>query len=428
MMLDFLKEALEGANYPVETASDPRQGLEIFKTSSPDLVITDIKMPGTSGLALLAEFRKLNRRIPVIVITAYADLEKAEKAIRYGASDFIKKPFEAPQIIKAVERQLSTQNKTGKKQQPVYASDKMEKIVALARDIAQRSDPLLIQGESGVGKEVIARYVHYQSERFDAPLVAVNCGAIPDELLESELFGHTEGAFTGASQDREGLFQAATGGTLFLDEIGEIPVGLQARLLRALENKEIRAVGSDKTEKVDVRIIAASNRSLQKMVEEGSFRADLFYRLNVFLIDLPPLRERPEDIPVLFKHFMDEYNVKFTIPVDLMDRLSAHPWPGNVRQIQNVIRRLDAVAGKGEIDVENLKMAGLVLETSAVIEKGLDFPPQPDLPGKLEQIKKEYIKQALTETEHNQAAAARLLGMNRTTLIETIKRLNIEQS
>jgi DNA-binding NtrC family response regulator len=421
MMLEFLQEALESRGYSVETASAAAEALELFKSKHPDLVITDIKMPGVSGLDFLADLRSLNRRVPVIVITAYADLEKAEKAIKYQASDFIKKPFEAPEILEAVRRQLQFAPAVQNEHRLIYTSEEMEKIVALVAEIAPRPDPLLIQGESGVGKEVIARHVHYQSDRFDAPLVAVNCGAIPSDLLESELFGHTEGAFTGASKERKGLFQAAEGGTLLLDEIGEIPLALQPRLLRVLETGEVKPVGSDSNVSVDVRIIAATNQDLVGLVESGEFREDLFYRLNVYVIKIPPLRDRREDIPVLFKHFMDRYHVDFIVSDELMKRLSFYPWPGNVRQIQNVIRRLNA-AVSGEVSEGDLKSVGINLTASPDSFDCGQFPPRPDLQTYLDNMKKNYLEKALEETDGNKAAAARLLGIKRTTLVETIKR------
>ncbi len=433
MMRDFLKEALTTHDYKVIEAQNVSDGLDGFRQNQPDLVIADIRMPGKSGLDFLGELRAENCRLPVIMITAYGNADSAVEALRKRANDFLRKPFEADEIIGAVERQLSAVERAeaewSGEYNLVYESEAMQELVDFARQVAAEAEPVLIEGESGVGKEVFARYIHYQGPRADAPLVSVNCGAIPSELLESELFGHTRGAFTGAREEREGLFQAAEGGTLFLDEIGDLPVGLQSKLLRALENKEIKPVGSDRTLKIDVRIIAASNRNLAEMVEAEQFRDDLFYRLNVFSLSIPPLRDRPADIPVLIEHFLNESESDLEFSKPVIKKLTDYPWPGNVREIQNVLRRLQALENEEKITLNDLRSVGLNLDQQETeVSGGLDkFPPEPDLQSHLREIKREYIKRALAETDNNKSAAADLLGVNRTTLVETINRLGIEE-
>ncbi len=431
MMRDFLCQALETYDYRPLTASDAETGLELFRGDAPDLVVADIRMPGVSGLDFLDELRKEDQRVPVVMVTAYGDTDTAVTALRRQADDFLQKPFETEEFIQAIERQFKRQKRTDLAARAdsfslVYESEQMQKLVDYARRIVPKTDPVLIEGESGTGKEVFARFIHYQSPRGETPLVTVNCGAIPGELLESELFGHTEGAFTGASSDRRGLFQTADGGTILLDEIGDLPLELQSKLLRVLENKQVRPVGSDSSTSVDVRVLAASNRDLEAMVERGEFRNDLFYRLNVFALHVPPLRERPADIPVLVRYFLDRMGLEFEISEAARERLTAYDWPGNVRELKNVLRRLQALDVGSILEPENLQAAGLTGLKNNFAETGFDFPPEPDLDAVLLQLKRRYIEQALEQTGGNKSAAADLLGMNRTTLVETIKRLNLE--
>ena len=429
-MEDFLREALQSRDYEVTTASEAASALDKFKNSNPDLVVADIRMPGESGLDLLEKIRQLDRRVPVILVTAYGDSDKVIRALRSSADDFLRKPFEAADIIKAVRRQLEEREIYSREGQYrlIYESEEMETLVNYARQVAGQPDPVLITGESGVGKEVLARYVHYQGERADAPLVTVNCGAIPPDLLESELFGHTEGAFTGATQERKGLFQTADGGVLLLDEIAEMPLELQAKLLRVLENHRVKPVGSDRTVEVDVRIIAASNQDLEWLKEEDKFREDLFYRLNVYHLEVPPLRERRADIPVLIDYYCEHYGLEFEIPGEMMAAFKEYSWPGNVREIQNLLRRLKALPVGERLTGKELEQAGFSIRSDEpAVSPGEEFPPRPDLPTRLEEIKKDYIRRALARTDGNRTEAADLLGMNRTTLVETIKRLDIEQ-
>ncbi len=431
MMRDFLCQALETYDYRPLAAADARAGLELFRSDAPDLVVVDIRMPGASGLDFLDELRNEDQRVPVVMVTAYGDTDTAVTALRRQADDFLQKPFEAEEFIQAIERQFKRQKRTDLAARAdsfslVYESEQMQQLVDYARRIAPKTDPVLIEGESGAGKEVFARFIHYQGPRGETPLVTVNCGAIPGELLESELFGHTEGAFTGASSDRQGLFQTADGGTVLLDEIGDLPLELQSKLLRVLENNQVRPVGSDSSISVDVRVLAASNRDLESMVDRGEFRDDLFYRLNVFALRVPPLRERPADIPVLVRYFLDQMGLDLEISASARELLTAYNWPGNVRELKNLLRRLQALDVGTVLEPENLQAVGLTASESDFAEAGFDFPPDPDLDTMLRQLKRRYIEQALEQTGGNKSAAADLLGMNRTTLVETIKRLDLD--
>jgi DNA-binding NtrC family response regulator len=429
LMREFLQEAIAGEDWTYLEATSAEEGLRLFKEQDPDLVLADVRMPGESGIELLKDIRELDQRIPVVIITAYAETDTAIEALRHMASDFLKKPFEAPEIIEVIRKQL---RRSGSRDQviegyePIYASSAMETVMDQARSIAGEQGPVLIEGESGVGKEVIARFIHYQSDRGEQPMVSINCGAIPKQLLESELFGHKQGAFTGATEDREGLFVTADGGSLFLDEIAEMPLELQAKLLRALENREIKPLGSDESRSVDVRIIAASNQDVANNVESGQFREDLYYRLNVFHLVIPPLRDRPGDVGPLLNHFMEKFSVDAELDEAMLTKLREYDWPGNVRQLQNFVRRLKTMDPDDVIKTTKL---GPVEADSELghDNMALDYPPEPDLEAVLNSVKAHYIKQAIQESGGNKSEAARQLGMNRTTLVETMKRLGIDQ-
>lgn len=428
LMRDFLNEALSDRGYDLIQAVDAEEGLEQFKERDPDLVLADVKMPGRSGLDMLKDIRELDQRIPVVMITAYAETDTAIKALRNMASDFVKKPFEAPEIVEVIEQQLQGDEQAERvidDFKPIYSSDAMARIIDQARTIANEGDPVLIEGESGVGKEVIARFIHYQSPRRDHPMVSINCGAIPKQLLESELFGHTKGAFTGAEESREGLFLAADGGSLFLDEIAEMPLELQSKLLRVLEQHQIKPVGSDRTREVDVRIIAASNQDISAQVESGDFREDLFYRLNVFNVTIPPLRDRSSDVGPLIDHFMEKFSIDHELSKSIRSQLKDYAWPGNVRQLQNFVRRLKTASPEEVIETMNLRRVDSAGTAPDGLGSSMSFPPEEDLSEVIDTVKSRYIKRALRESEGNKSEAARLLGMNRTTLIETMKRLNI---
>lgn len=373
--LVILEELLTEEGYTVLTAENASKGFELASGHDVDVVVTDMKMPGIDGMAFLDSLHRLKPDVPIIMMTAYGTIEKAVEAMKKGAFDYICKPFENEEfkiiIAKAVEhyrlirrnRELEDAIKNRYSFQNIIGkSPAMEKVFYVVEKIAPSRSTVLITGESGTGKELIAKAIHYQSPRKDKPFVSVNCGALPETLLESELFGHERGAFTGAIQQRKGRFELAHEGTLFLDEISEMPLHLQVKLLRVLQEMEFERVGGTQTIRVDVRIIAATNRDLKKEVELGRFRSDLFYRLNVVNIHLPPLRERVEDIPLLIAHFLDKYSKEagskntFTVDKEAMRCLMEYHWPGNVRELENVIERAILLASENVITLADLPL------------------------------------------------------------------------
>ena len=344
---------LRKAGYEVAAAEDGTEGLSAFAASPFDLVITDLKMPGIPGMEVLRKIHAGSPDVPVLVITAFGNVETAVAAMKEGAYDFIGKPFHRDQLLLAVEkaldrRRLATEvhdlriRASGVGRDVVSVSAAMRRLLEVADRVAATDATVLITGESGTGKEVLARRIHVLSLRAEGPFVAVDCAAIPAELLESELFGHARGAFTGAVRDRAGRFRQASGGTLFLDEVAEIPPALQGKLLRALQERVVDAVGADAPVPVDVRILAATNRDLPSRIRDGSFREDLYYRLNVVELAVPPLRERPEDIPPLVRRFVSEFAAgrEITVPAAVVVELSRRPWPGNVRELKNACERM----------------------------------------------------------------------------------------
>jgi len=358
---------LRKAGHQVATASSGEEGLERFSSTSFDLVVTDLKMPGMSGLEVLRRIRDRAPEVPVLVITAFGNVDTAVEAMKEGAYDFIGKPFHRDQLLLAVEKALERfrlaeevrelrRRSGGVAREIVYASAAMRRVIEMADRIAGSDATVLLTGESGTGKEVVARRIHVHSERGDGPFVPINCAAIPAELLESELFGHTRGAFTGAVRERLGRFRQAGGGTLFLDEVGEIPMPLQPKLLRALQEKVVDVVGGDSSVNVDVRVVAATNRSLPERIREGTFREDLYYRLNVVELHVPPLRERPDDIPLLAEYFIRELDPlrEAPIPAPVREELKRRPWPGNVRELRNACERIVVLSQDREMSVEDL--------------------------------------------------------------------------
>src|SRR6478672_108939 len=358
---------LKAEGHDVRVACDGADALRQLADAPADLVLCDVRMPGLDGLGFLERYGASGGGALVIMMSAYGDDDAAVEAIRRGAYDFIAKPFRADQVL-LVERE-GLRREVAKLHQELSAlraptgivgrSPQLAAALALADKVARHPSTVLITGESGTGKELVARHLHRQSPRASAPFVAVNCGAIPETLLESELFGHAKGAFTGATADREGLFADADGGTLFLDELGELPIALQVKLLRALQEGEVRRVGDDASRRVDVRVVAATSRILESEVAEGRFRADLFYRVNVVRIHLPPLRERSEDVPELVRHFIDRFNARLGLRVTgasaaAMRALMEYPWPGNVRELENVVERAMVLADHDRIDVAQL--------------------------------------------------------------------------
>ncbi len=430
-----LSYQLQQVGYQVTVAHSGKEGLELFKKQVFPLIISDIQMPDLDGIRLLEEIRAIDHDAVFILITAFGSIDQAVKACELGADDYLTKPFSREQLIFTIEkalriRQLEQENQLLKQElgkhftfeNLVVQSPAMQKVVQIAARLAQSDSNVLLLGESGTGKNLIAKAIHYNSKRKDKPLITVNCPSIPDQLLESELFGHIKGSFTGAIADRQGKFELANGGTIFLDEIGDLKPELQAKLLRVIQEKEFERIGENKPIKVDVRIIAATNRDLKKLVAENKFREDLYYRLSVVPIVLPPLRQRKEEIPLLIDLVLKKLGVhgKLRITPQAVARLQAYPWPGNVRELENVIEQMVVLSGKDVLDVEDLP-EHLQTETQ-LPEKNLQMV-NGLLP--LKELEKLAIEQALQQAEGNQSQAARLLQIPRHVLIYKMKKYGL---
>jgi len=428
----LLADELTDAGHRAAAVTNPREALARIEHAAPDVVITDLRMDGMDGVALLKEIRRRFPSIDIVVMTAYASVETAIEAMREGAYDYIVKPFRTAEMLHVVsrldeKRRLEAENRglRGALAGPgadelVGASAAIDEVRGLIAGLAHSDAPVLIRGESGTGKEVVARAVHRASRRAGGPLIAVNCAAIPETLLESELFGYEKGAFTGATRNKLGLFALAHRGTLFLDEIGDLPAALQAKLLRVLESKTFTPLGAVKEVRVDVRLISATHRALEDEIVRGTFRQDLFYRLNVFPIVIAPLRERREDVRELARHFLAEWGRS---PGDLGDdaiaRLPAYDWPGNVRELRNVLERAVIVRPQGRMGASDI----LVAPTHGPARLGAP-PSSPTL--NLEEAEKELIQRALAAAGGNKSEAARLLGITRRALYGRLERYGLE--
>jgi len=426
--LEVLQRNLASEGYQVFTAPGVAEAVEILEGTALDLVITDLKMPKVSGLDLVRHVRENFKDTEVMMITGYPSIEGAVNAIKTGAEEFLAKPFTDEELLSAVQRALDKLKvrKSGRtilgRVVPAHKgfigdSRVMQDIFVAIGKSASTSATVLITGESGTGKELVARAIHYGSARSSAPFVPVNCGGIPEALLESELFGHVKGAFTGADESRAGFFHAADGGTIFLDEVSDMSLAMQVKLLRVLQDKEVCMVGSNRSRKVDVRILAATNRDLQGLVRKGLFREDLFYRLNVITIFIPPLRERGDDILLLARHFVTEFAAESgRSPRRFSDKalqsLRSYNWPGNVRELENVIQRLVVMTDGDVIEVPDLPT---LMRFSALRERGLTRT--------LAEVEAEYISNVLASVDGNKTRAAELLGINRKTLREKLRRI-----
>jgi two-component system response regulator AtoC len=419
-------------------AEDGEAALAALASEQIDLVLTDVRLPGMSGIDLLERLRENDASIPVVVLTAYGTIQDAVRAMRLGAFDYLLKPFELDAleaiVRKALElRQVRAENRylrerlhgaVGERQM-LAVSPAMRQVLARVAQVAATPTTVLITGETGVGKEVVARAVHETSPRRERLLVALNCAAIPGELLESELFGHVRGAFTGAQSAREGKFELADGGTLFLDEIGDMPAPLQAKLLRVLEDSVVERVGSNKRIQVDVRVISSTNRDLAAAVRDGTFRQDLYYRLNVFHLRIPPLRERVEDVRPLAESFLARFGREFGkgtlwLSDDAVARLERHPWPGNVRELQNVMERAAVLAAPSSTIEERLVAELLPPEQSdPALADGLRLAPA------IEVTERALVTQALEQCGGNKAEAARVLGVSERTLWYKLKKYGL---
>jgi len=431
---EVLKDRLESLGYRVLMAASGKEGLELLEKQNPQIVLLDIEMPAMSGLEVLKEIRKRELDITVVMITAYGTIERAVEAMKEGAYDFIPKPFEPDHVAlivqKAVEREklkrgveiLSVQ--VGERYHLIAGkSARMNEAIDLAKKAASSRSTVLLLGESGTGKEIFAHAIHNWSDRKAEPFIAINCVGLSRELLESELFGHEKGAFTGAHQLKKGKIELSHGGTVFLDEVGDISPEIQTKLLRFLQEREFERVGGTKPVRVDVKVIAATNRDLHGSVKEGRFRADLYYRLNVIPISLPPLRERREDIPDLANFFIKRFSLETKksfnqIGQDAVDGLLAYDWPGNVRELANVIERA-VVLGRGpNLTVEDLPAA---ITSGDSIRPPVSFSYSQNI----EAYRRQLVLRALTEAKGNRAAAAKALGLQRTYLSRLIKTLRI---
>jgi DNA-binding NtrC family response regulator len=432
---EALKDRLESLGCRVLQAADGLQAVEIIERQTPHMAFLDIEMPGMKGLDVLREIRKRDHNLPVVIITAYGTIGLAVEAMKEGAYDFIAKPFQGGHIALVVQKALEKERLTRevevlseqidkRYQLIVGASLEMNRALDSARKAAISSSTVLLLGESGTGKEVFAHAIHSWSERKDKPFVAINCVGLSRELLESELFGHEKGAFTGASELKKGKIELAHGGTVFLDEVGDISAELQTKLLRFLQEREFERVGGIKPISVDVRIIAATNRDLENALQTGQFRADLFYRLNVVPIALPPLRQRREDIPVLAAYFLQRFAVetkkRFTeISPDAAESLLAYDWPGNVRELANVIERA-VVLGQGpELTLLDLPVNVVSAAPGPVVESS-------NYHDAVDAYRRELIAKTLEQAQGSRAAAAKILGLQRTYLSRLIKSLGIE--
>ena len=428
---------LTAKGFNVVTAASGEQGLELFETNTPDLVVTDVKLGDMNGLDILAKIKKNAPDIPVIVMTAFGSIEMAVQAMNKGAFNFITKPFDRDTLILSCKKALELKrlrsrtklmsseiNRLTGTEGMVTASSVMKELLEKTSRAANSEATVLITGESGTGKEVLARLIHQNSPRSNGPMVAVNCAAIPAGLLESELFGHVQGSFTGAIKDRKGHFQTASGGTLFLDEIGELATDTQVKLLRAIQEKEVQPVGSEKVKTVDIRIVAATNLDLQKRIAQGKFREDLYYRLSVIPLFIPPLRERIEDIPALVTHFLK----KFDAPQDVFfsqqaqQVLKAYQWPGNIREMQNIVERCIILRKNKVIEPEDLQL--LVHKPSNKTNTSF-VPVIPEGGIALEDIEKSYIIKALEKAGQNRSEAARLLKIPRHVLLYRLEKYKI---
>jgi DNA-binding NtrC family response regulator len=430
--------SLQSAGFQVISAADGKQGLAAFRVDHPEVVITDIQMPGLSGYEVLQQIKAERPETLVIVVTAFTSVEKAVEAMKQGAHDYLAKPFSRDELVLVVDKAfdlLGLQNENRRLRDElerhidfshmVGISDVMQDVFEVVRRVAPTEASVLITGESGTGKELIARAIHQGSSRSKEPFVAINCAAIPATLLESELFGHVRGAFTGAVRDRAGKFEQADGGTLFLDEVGEMPLELQPKLLRVLQEMEVEPLGG-KVRSVNVRIIAATNQDVETALQEGRFREDLYYRLAVIPIELPPLRERVEDVPLLVKHFLKRFGGGS--PVDISDaaleRLSAYSWHGNVRELQNVVERMVVLNNDEKLDVQHLP-AKVRTTPSSLRSQVVVLPPEGY---SLETLEKEVVVQALERNDWNQTRAAAFLQVPRHTLIYRMEKYDIKKS
>ncbi|MBW8242499.1 sigma-54 dependent transcriptional regulator [Muricauda oceani] len=426
-ILELLQRHLKSMDYHTYKAVSVKEALYILKDTEIDLLVTDINMPEIDGLELVKYVAEHYPHMPKLVVTGFPSVEDASSVIKHGATDYLTKPFTKVELELAVKKALASKEakKTDKKPpvKPVATngysdmignSEAFKKVTEIIDRVKDNRATVLVRGESGTGKELVARSIHYSGKFSRAPFIAVNCGAIPENLLEAELFGYTKGAFTGANENRDGFFQAAHKGTIFLDEIGNAPLPVQNRLLRVLQEKEVTKIGSQKPEQLDVRVIAATNSDLDELIQKKTFREDLFYRLSVVTVDVPPLRDRTSDIPLLVDKFIQKYGIEYKdrfvrITDDALEVLKRYSWPGNIRELENVVQRA-VIMCDGKITLEQLPDE---------LKYKIDFPQKGFKT--LEEKEREYIQEVLLSTQGNKTKAAEILGINRKTLREKLK-------
>lgn len=436
-----LKSFLTRRNYKILTASNGKDGFDVVRNNTVDIVLTDFRMPEWDGYEVLKQIKKLNPEIDVVIMTAFGSVEDAVNIMKAGAYDYITKPIDLDELENLLgriteKRTLIYENKQLKEQliekfrvdTIISQSKKMEDVLNTVARVASSKVTVLILGESGTGKELIAKAIHYASDRKDKPFVTVNMASLPDNLIESELFGHEKGAFTGAVNQRIGRFEEADGGTLFIDEVGDIPLSVQVKLLRAIQFGEIQKIGINKTINIDVRIVAATNRNLEEMIKGQEFREDLYYRLNVIQINIPPLRDRKEDIPVLIDHFIDKFNKQNNAGIQgldkkALDRLMKYDYPGNIRELENIIERAVILARNNIITPETLPAQ---FETAREISLLDPLNLSDGFEKKVKAFEKEMIQEALKQTNGNKSAAARLLNITERHLRSRLERLGMK--
>jgi DNA-binding NtrC family response regulator len=433
--LDLLEQELTDQGYTIERAKDGKETLEKAESFRPDLVLLDYMMPGMNGIEVLKEIRKRENDVPVVIVTAHGTIERAVQAMKEGAHDFVTKPFDPDHIALVVKKALERERlkrgveilseEVGQRYRLIVGkSSRMTQAVDMARKAAESKSTVLLLGESGTGKEIMARAIHDWSERKTEPFIAINCVGLSKELLESELFGHEKGAFTGAHQLKKGKMELAHGGTVFLDELGDVSPEVQTKLLRFIQEREFDRLGGTAPIQVDVRIIAATNRDLERAVKEGRFREDLYYRLNVIAITLPPLKDRRDDIPSLAHYFMQRVSLETkknfsAIADEALQKLQSYDWPGNVRELANVVERAIVLGQGPELTLHDLSPRLTGTEATPKVED-LSYQEAMDA------SRRELIMRALSQAGGNRAAAAKALGLDRTHLMRLIKSLRIE--
>ncbi len=436
-ILDTIDILMRGEGFEVVTETNGNRALDQWEDIDPDLVLTDIRMPGFSGLDVLSAVRDKDAQVPVILMTAQASLQSAIEAVNQGAFYYLQKPFTNDDLValcrRAVEnRVLRRENielkgeirrrDTSKADRPIGTDTSFLEILELAETVAPTDSTVLITGESGTGKEVMARYIHRISHRDDGPFISINCGALPENLLESELFGHVKGSFTGAHRDKDGLLVAARGGTFFLDEVGEMSPSLQVKLLRTIQEREVVPVGSTVTVDTDVRIIAATNRDLEEEMRRGTFRSDLYYRLNVIALHMPPLRDRQDDVRLLADRFLRDLGGEgepLEIDTEALDRLRAYDWPGNVRELENALERAAVLAGGKTITLDHLPDRVVEPTAERLVDEHARANPT------LEVIERAYVLWVLNAEGGNKARTAEVLGIDPSTLYRKLNRYGV---